>query len=246
MSTSQSERMIRQYLDRVAGELHDLPATERSEILSDLRAHIDEAVGDPATASEADVRNVLERLGDPVELARESRERRSDEASDRSPGVYRRVKTGPGALEVVAIVLTALFWPIGVILAWLSPRWLHRDKVIATIVPFVSLLLMIAALVPVWTGGGIESVGADPEVVQTSPAGGPQQIEPPDTTVTRNGESIWSAIGRLLVVAGFLVSTVGGPFIAAIYLAIRLQPAEEVLVPGAYSASQAQRMGPVL
>lgn len=247
MSAGRPEDMIQRYLDRVAGQLHDLSAEERSEILSDLRAHIEEAVGDPETAPEADVRNVLERLGEPVDLARESRDRRSDDASNHVPDVYRRVNKSPGALEIAAIVLTALVWPIGVVLAWLSPRWLVRDKVIATILPIFSLVLLIGAMVPAWVGyGSSRVVTTEPQSVQSPSESGVQDMNSQETLIVSDDGWVWSSIGRLIAILVFLVGVVGGPFIAAIYLAIRLQPSEDVLVPDRYPESQTRRIGQAL
>ncbi len=38
------------------------------------------------------------------------------------------------------MVLTVIFWPVGVLLAWLSPRWFARDKVAATALPALGRL----------------------------------------------------------------------------------------------------------
>ena len=40
-----------------------------------------------------------------------------------------------GVVEVLALVLTPLIWPIGVILLWLSPAWSVRDRLIGALVP---------------------------------------------------------------------------------------------------------------
>jgi hypothetical protein len=46
-----------------------LPPDRRVELIADLRAHIDDALGETGSADEAAVRNVLERLGRPEEIA---------------------------------------------------------------------------------------------------------------------------------------------------------------------------------
>jgi uncharacterized membrane protein len=234
VSGSQVEAMIQHYLDRVAEQLRDLPPEERAEIINDLRVHIEEAIGDPTYASEAQVRNVLDRLGDPADLAREARSRASGDAAERPP-VYRRISKSPGALEVIAIVLTALFWPIGVILAWLSPRWLTRDKVIATVIPIISFLILVAAAFPALVVTGSTGTVIEPQEVYVSP-GQPQSeiVVPPQRTESRG---FVAAIGSFAVVMLFLVGGFGGPFISAIYLAIRLQPLEEHYYPDGTRAS---------
>ncbi len=40
-----------------------------------------------------------------------------------------------GAVEVLALVLTPIAWPLGVIMLWLSPAWTTRDKLIGTFLP---------------------------------------------------------------------------------------------------------------
>ena len=114
------------YLRRLDDELRDLPRARRGEILDEIRGHIDEA--DPA--SEAELRDVLDRLGDPEEIAAEARERF---------GVTR----GPrmGMQEIFALLLmtigSVLFpvigWIIGVALLWGSSAWSRRDKWVGTL-----------------------------------------------------------------------------------------------------------------
>jgi len=53
----------------------DLPAERREEILAEIEEHIAEDLADRPVASDADVRNVLERVGDPDDIAAEARER---------------------------------------------------------------------------------------------------------------------------------------------------------------------------
>jgi hypothetical protein len=36
--------------------------------------------------------------------------------------------------SVLAVILTPLVWPIGVLLLWVSPAWTRRDKLIGTLV----------------------------------------------------------------------------------------------------------------
>jgi hypothetical protein len=76
--------------------------------------------------SDADLLNILDRLGDPAELAVEHR----PQVAAPTPAAWR-----PGVLEVAALVLTPLFWPVGIILLWASPAWNRRDKLIGTLIP---------------------------------------------------------------------------------------------------------------
>jgi hypothetical protein len=107
-------------------ELADLPRARRSEILDEISGHIAAAQAE----SEVDIRNLLDRVGEPVEIAEDARQRLG----------VRRQKTG--ALEVVALVLLAIGglvvpvagWLLGVALLWASGVWTVREKLLGTLV----------------------------------------------------------------------------------------------------------------
>jgi hypothetical protein len=63
-------------------------------------------------------------------------------SEQRRPSFSRRV----GA--VLAVVLTPIVWPLGVVLLWLSPAWTRREKLIGTLVLPGGLLLAWV----LWTG----------------------------------------------------------------------------------------------
>lgn len=233
MTSSNPESIIQGFLTRVDQELADLSESERTEILDDLRAHIYEAAGDPSTSTEPEVHNVLERLGDPRDVAREARDRSPDyepEPQPLPPVRYDHEKT-PGALEVAAIILTALFWPIGVLLAWVSERWKTRDKVIATVIPFVSTLMLGAIILGGLVAWGATGTSSGAAVVeQDVPAAPADPTEPDERSpqqISEPGSDGMSGFARMLVVIGFLAGIVAGPFISAVFLAIRLQPARQ-------------------
>lgn len=230
MSSSRAEQIIQQYLDRVSTQLSDLAAEDRDEIIADLRAHIEESLGDSDGASEADVRNTLDRLGDPAELAQEARLRVGDARPQEPEPVNRRLDKSPSALEVASIILTAILWPIGVVLAWVSPRWLIRDKVIATAIPAAGSLVLLAFILGglmVWDTGASESVSVDQETFNAERAepgeSGADERSPRTVSETSDESNPWV---RLAVVFGFIIGAIASPFVAAVYLAIRLQPVE--------------------
>jgi hypothetical protein len=124
-----AERLVDDYLRDLRGELRDLPRHRQRELLGEITDHIDSALVERSGRDEADVRNVLERLGDPAEIAEEARHRFG----------VRRAK--PGVLEVGALVLLPiggivvpiLGWVAGVILLWSSRLWTTREKVLGTL-----------------------------------------------------------------------------------------------------------------
>jgi uncharacterized membrane protein len=236
----QFDDIIRQYLKRVRDRLYDLPESDRAEIIGDLQAHIDDAIRESGAATEADVRNVLERLGDPETLAREARERVvNGEPSAPQLPVYRRVKTGPGALEVAAIVLTALVWPVGLLLAWISGRWRTRDKAVASIIPVVGIMLLFTFLVPVGIFGMRAVQSVDSRAPIAVPAAPPAVGDSPVHVIDRSHHAYQPSLtsqlldvaGRVLAMLSLVFGLIGAPFISALYLALRIQPAEETLYP---------------
>lgn len=66
MTTHRRHHLVEDYLADLERCASRLPRDQRGEILSDIRAHVDAAAAD--VASEADIRNMLEDLGDPEHI----------------------------------------------------------------------------------------------------------------------------------------------------------------------------------
>jgi uncharacterized membrane protein len=153
--TTEVDALILRYLQLLKTELHDLPANRRQELLDEVGEHIATARAALDPETEAGVRSMLERLGDPADIAAEARERF---------GVQR---PPPGRatpwLEVIAIVLLVIpfvGWVVGVVLVWLSRLWTTRDKLIGTL---GGLSWVLAGLGTVMTSaGGSRAVGSAP------------------------------------------------------------------------------------
>lgn len=136
------------YLRELDEELRDLPASRRGELVEEIREHIDSALGEARNGDEAEVRNVLERLGDPAEIAAEARERFG----------IRRAK--PGIREILVLILLPLGgflyvigWAVGAILLATSQVWTSREKVIGLLI--VPGGLLPAALFGLMTSGPV-------------------------------------------------------------------------------------------
>jgi hypothetical protein len=122
--------LVRRYLDTLERELGDLPRDRRREILEEIREHIEEARTSDQLESEADIRNLLERVGDPSEIAAEARDRFGIRGKR------------PGAMEVLTLVLLliggivvpVLGWIVGVVFLWMSETWTYRERLIGTLV----------------------------------------------------------------------------------------------------------------
>ena len=71
--TQHHDLMIEEYLAAVATAGADLPPHRRDELLADLREHIASTRSDLAPETEAGVRTILARLGEPSSIVAEAR-----------------------------------------------------------------------------------------------------------------------------------------------------------------------------
>ena len=139
MTATHAESIIEGYLKRLDGELSALPAGRRIEVSGQIAEHIAEARSQLADETDADVLTILDRLGDPEEIAAEARAR-----FDVTGGT-------PGLVEVGALTLlaagSAVFplvpWLIGTVLVWRSRAWSARTKYAGAYVPLVAGLALL-------------------------------------------------------------------------------------------------------
>jgi hypothetical protein len=161
--TTETDALILRYLQDLESQLGDLPASRRQELVDEVGEHIAAARAALDPETDAGVRTVLERLGDPADIAAEARERF---------GVPPAPPSAPTPwLEIVAVVLLVipfLGWVVGVILVWLSRIWSTRDKLVGT----------IGGLSWVLAGLGTISISAG-----SRPAGSPAPLGPTETSL---------------------------------------------------------------
>jgi uncharacterized membrane protein len=216
MSTT-PDKLVERYLKHLDVELDDLPRDRRSEIVDEIGGHIAEARAGIAHETEADVRNILEGLGDPADIAADARER----FEVRAPAPYK-----PGLMEIGAlimlliggIVLPFFGWFIGVVLLWLSNAWNVRDKVIGTI--FVPGGLGLSVFLLFFTASAGLSGSSGGSLCDVDPGTGR------DINCTEFGSS--DSTDVFDVVKGVLfLAIIVAPLVTAAYLAYRLrhQPA---------------------
>jgi hypothetical protein len=118
------DSVIDGYMKELQAELRGFPAARRREILEEVREHISQARSELDSENEAAIRTVLDRLGEPSDIAAEARQRL---------GVR---PARAGALEVltlIGLVVPFFGWVVGVPLLWASRVWAMRDKIIGTI-----------------------------------------------------------------------------------------------------------------
>jgi hypothetical protein len=71
--TEANDRLVEEYLDQVGRAAAGLPPQRRDELVADLREHIAAARGALSPETEAGVRTILARLGEPADIAAEAR-----------------------------------------------------------------------------------------------------------------------------------------------------------------------------
>jgi Protein of unknown function (DUF1700) len=139
---SNADKLVADYLKRLNAELRGLPRARRQELVDEISEHIAEARAALDGENEAAIRTLLDRLGEPEEIAAEARERVG--MAPRKVG-WKEV----GALVLLPIggvLIPVLGWIVGIVLLWVSDAWSTRDKLVGTLVVPGGLL------VPVWLG----------------------------------------------------------------------------------------------
>lgn len=160
MTAPHASLIVEGYLARLEAELTPLPRDRRQELLADVKEHLADARAALEEETDADLLNLLDRFGEPAELARAAMDAPAEPAVALRPAYP---MTGWGWIEVAAILLLILVWPAGAILVWLSRFWRTRDKLIATIlgaVPFSLGFPLTAPLVGSVLGPLVQRLGS--------------------------------------------------------------------------------------
>ena len=158
--TVDSRRILDDYLGALEEELRGLSPSDRAEIILEVREHYEEARRELVDPTEADLRNIVERLGPPAEIAAEARQRLGVAVPAIDPGTPAAsadagcAASAAGPLEIAALILWVLWWPVGVLLMALSPRWTRREKATAMVVELGFFAVLLGAtLTPVYFTG---------------------------------------------------------------------------------------------
>jgi hypothetical protein len=206
---SNADKLVSDYLKRLDAELRDLPRARRKELTEEISEHIAEARAELDPENEAGVRELLERLGAPEEIAAEAAGRSVEQGA---PSRWKEI-AAVILLPIGGVLLPVIGWFIGLVLLWVSDAWNTRDKLVGTLLFPGGLLIPLAIGVMAEESGGCGTV--------VTPALSPQSEGaacPP-----ADGTAIWEvALVVLLIVV---------PILTSIYLARRLRR------PAFYSAS---------
>jgi uncharacterized membrane protein len=213
--SSDPDRLVEDYLKRLDREFAGLPRGRRRELVGEIAEHITEARAALPREGEAEIRTLLEQVGDPSDIAAEARERFEVQPRRR------------GLTEILALILLlvggfvfVVGWFVGLVLLWVSEAWTTREKLVGTLlVPggILPAVLMLSGVI----GGYSETCFGEED-----PATG-QFVE------TCTGGP--SAAGQILRIALFVVFVVG-PFFTTAFLARRMRRPVDAYQPSAGSA----------
>ena len=134
MSAPHATAIIEGYLARLDLGLVGSDPQRRRDLIEDVRAHIAEARAALADETDQDLLAICDRLGEPVDLAGEVGPATAVAQPVSAPYVW-------SWLEIAAIALTVMAWPVGAILMLLSRVWTRREKVIATAIGAVTFAM---------------------------------------------------------------------------------------------------------
>ena len=192
MTRSTADRIVDDYLAELDDELAGAPAARRRALHGELRAHIAQARAElPGGGTEAEVRSLLDRLGEPSEIA-----------ADAYDGVPAEPAPPPRAgwmeglalvlLPIGGVVIPFVGWLAGVALLWASSRWTAREKWIGTlVVPFGLMPAVMMFFIAGVQGESCVSSWSDGGSVHTHCTGGPSTA----TSV------LWVAVFAVLLLA---------------------------------------------
>lgn len=123
------DKLAKEYLRRIEREMSRLPGPRRRELREEIAEHLATARAENPRDPSA-VRNAIERLGDPADIAAEARAGLDYQDDPRDW----RDTAALALLLVGGIVLPLVGWIVGVVLLWRSSVWSTRDKLLGTLV----------------------------------------------------------------------------------------------------------------
>ena len=132
MTTAARHPLVEDYLKRLWTEAARLPVDQARELVADIDEHLLAAL--PHDASEAEVRNVLERLGTPGELVAE--------AGGSTPAPRKPLVSPVAALwclvlaelTFILIPIAAILWVVGLVFVVRATIWSQREKLLGLLV----------------------------------------------------------------------------------------------------------------
>ncbi len=129
MNEREKAELVEAYLGRLSRALRGAPAGQRRELLEDVRGHIEEAWAESPDRGRASLLHILDRLGEPEDLAREQYEHpttgpRPEWGQRRDSGAPARRAVARPVVAMLLLVLVGLpaIWMMAMRLAGPSER----------------------------------------------------------------------------------------------------------------------------
>lgn len=152
-----SRNLVDAYLAELAGAAATLPGGRGTELVAEVREHIETALGAEPTIDEAAVRNVLDRLGSPAEIV----------AAERDEGAPPRAAAAPhrSRLTPATVVMAGLAGIVVLLLAvmtgTLGPAAAVMALAVALMTPYVWIPLVLGLLALALRRDRVVHVAAD-------------------------------------------------------------------------------------
>ncbi|MBT9145273.1 MAG: hypothetical protein DDT42_01143 [candidate division WS2 bacterium] len=127
------EKILNNYLKEIEERLEGASFAAKKEFTAEIRSHLVEKWETSEAQNEESLFQVISEFGNPQEIAEDYQAKLSNKAKDG--------RAYPPTWLVLA--LTIFIWPVGIILAWFSPAWGLRDKIIATLIPLLTFFVFL-------------------------------------------------------------------------------------------------------
>lgn len=166
MDTMQTDRLVDDYLRRLEHAAAHMQRARRSELVAEIREHIETALGQERPVEEAAVRNVLERLGAPEDIV------------DAAEPLPKQSGRRAGKLEIaalIALIVPFMGWLIGIVLVIASRAWSRRDKLVGVLLLFLPVVVLGLGFVAGSPNGVSEPVPPGDNRPVGEPEGDPDQ-----------------------------------------------------------------------
>jgi hypothetical protein len=207
VSKTAVDTVIRDYLRQLDQALSPLPDPRRAQLVGEITDHLTAARDELDDPSEADIRDLLDRIGRPEDIAAEAIDTEPPPTTPRSSGLHESFAI---ALLLVGGFVFVVGWLVGLVLLWTSSAWRVRDKLIGTFLLPGGLFTAFILL-----GGGFATVVSTTSC-STGTAihgGGIAQTQHATCSTITHGHSLPLAAAISLLAAVIII-----PIITAIYL----------------------------
>jgi uncharacterized membrane protein len=160
------EQLVRDYLGRLEAAALRLPADRRSELIAEIREHIELSAQEAGSRDEATIRTILDRLGSPetIVAAEEGGEYGNlpslavppNTSAPSTPGESRwgLLETTAALLVTAGAVILPILGPlVGIVLIIVSTRATWRTKFVLSTTGIALTGMLFVVIIPVGSGG---------------------------------------------------------------------------------------------